>query len=324
MLLGSDIDGSIQLGLVGLGNNGIIHHAALMTPGQFDFALAAAADPASKVELDTSRTKLYSDFYNLLDDPDVDAVSINTPPNTHFSFVMAALEAGKHVLVEKPPALQLDHIEQMIDTAHQVGKVLFMGFHSRYNPNIPMARHHLDGKDITGIDIRYSEDVLYYHKDGGWIFDPAIAGGGVLMDSGVNALSMIEELRPGIEYKVTDASLQIPDDFSVETKADVTFSFGTERHGTLSMDWMSDTEQRQISFATSDGDTLTLDIVKNQMTRNGQFLDGTPDSEQSRVDWLGEYRAMYREFARHIRTAKSLTSTSELSFISQAYDIARA
>ncbi|MDP3973246.1 MAG: Gfo/Idh/MocA family oxidoreductase [Candidatus Daviesbacteria bacterium] len=326
---------SYSLGLIGFGNIGKIHYDALTKSGQKDFQVKAIAD------LSTQSVR------EVLTNPNIQAVSINTPPNTHHQLVMDALRGGKHVLVEKPPALTVAQCEEMSVFANQQERVLFMSFHARYNPAVEAAKEELVDKNIEGIDIQYSEYAPNYHATPGWIFNPEIAGGGVLIDSGINALSVVTYVLPDwTSFSVKDAKFKKAEGFKVETEAHVRFSYG-KGSGTLSMDWMNKgPEVRQVTF-TADGDTYVVDIVKNIFSKNGE-VQMTEDGSREIVDqqseykqslilrikqshvpsgtWQSlnsslssEYRGVYRDFARHLAQGKSLISTKELALIQEAY-----
>ena len=296
-----------SLGLIGFGNIGKIHYDALTKSGQTDFQVKAIAD------LSTQQVR------EVLKNPNIQAVSINTPPNTHFQLVMDVLNAGKHVLVEKPPALTVAQCEEMSVCANQQERVLFMSFHARYNPAVEAAKEELVDKNIEGIDIQYSEYAPNYHATPGWIFNPEIAGGGVLIDSGINALSVVTYVLPDwTPFSVKDAKFKKAGGFKVETEAHVGFSFGSKGSGTLSMDWMNKgPEVRQVTF-TADEDAYVVDIVKNIFSKNGE-VRMTVDASREIVDQESEYRGVYRDFARHLAQGKSLISTKELAFIQEAY-----
>jgi predicted dehydrogenase len=79
-------------------------------------------------------------FTEVLDDPEVDAVSIATPPSTHYSLVKQALEAGKHVLVEKPLATKAEEAESLVALAERNGLVLMPGHTFLYSPAVNKVR----------------------------------------------------------------------------------------------------------------------------------------------------------------------------------------
>ena len=101
-------------------------------------------------ELDPDRSAKFSDRYpgvhtcadfdEMLADPTVDAVSIATPPSTHYPLVRKALEAGKHVLVEKPLATTAAHAQELVELADRSGLVLMPGHTFLYSPPVNKVR----------------------------------------------------------------------------------------------------------------------------------------------------------------------------------------
>ena len=311
----------VNLGLIGYGNIGIVHADAISKkPNSGRFTLIAVADP---VQAPTDSELLhYADYQQLLQTGEIQAVSIATPPNTHFSIALDVLQAGKHVLLEKPPTLTLNDLDTLEQEAQQQGQVLFTVFHSRYRPEVEKAVEELQGREIEEITIVYKENVLNYHQPDGWIFDPTVAGGGVLMDSGINALSIVAYLFPHLQFNVESANLYKPQDFNVETQAHVDFSFNNNRKGTLDMDWLwPGPETREVRIKTGD-DVYTIDIVQGNFLKNGESLLRKKGSRRTVVNQAIEYRRLYQDFATHLREGTSLVSTKELQFILDAYQIA--
>lgn len=307
----------VKLGMIGAGSIGMVHVDVLKSSEQKDFELTAVSDLRP---LSVEGADFFIDYKKLLQNPDILAVSINTPPSTHFQLAVDALKAGKHVLVEKPPALTVAQCQEIARLATEKNKVLFMAFHARYHPEVDAAVEELKGKQVKEISITYGEWVLNYHDPKGWIFDPEIAGGGVLMDSGINALSIVTKVIPDIQWDVTNAQFDKPSDFKVETKANVKFSFGKDNKGTLSMDWMrKGPEIRQVVFCT-ENDEYVIDIVRNNLLKNGLVIS-SKNSERQMVNQHSEYGGIYRDFADHLSTNTSLVSVKELEFIQQAYKL---
>jgi predicted dehydrogenase len=92
-----------------------------------------------------------TDYWRLLERPDIDAVVVATPIRTHFRLAMDALLQGKHVLVEKPLAASSDECEEMIDTAQMVGRTLMVGHTFQYNPAVQKLRELVKRGDLGEI-----------------------------------------------------------------------------------------------------------------------------------------------------------------------------
>ena len=125
--------------------------------------------------------------------PDVDAVIICTPPHLHADIALAAVQAGKHVLCEKPLARTLEEGERMLAAAAERGVVLRCGFNHRYHPAVRQVREWVDAGligELMFIRCRYGHcGRPGYEAD--WRSDPRLVGGGHLMEHGIHAIDLI-------------------------------------------------------------------------------------------------------------------------------------
>lgn len=128
--------GKVKVGVVGLGNQGLAHVEALKSIEAAELAAVADADPAraKRVAGEYKVPSTYGSARELCEKGGVDAVVVATPDHLHLEPVMAALECGKHVLVEKPMATRLDEAERMAAEARRRGLILMVNFENRFNP----------------------------------------------------------------------------------------------------------------------------------------------------------------------------------------------
>ncbi len=125
-------DGPIGVGIVGYGKVGENQHARYSTELD-DFYLAAVCDPVEERRAAAEQKhgcRTYSDLDDLLSDDEVELVAICTPPNMHCDQAIAAAQAGKHVLVDKPFSMTYDEAKRMVAAAEQAG-VLITGNQNR-------------------------------------------------------------------------------------------------------------------------------------------------------------------------------------------------
>ncbi len=308
----------VRLGIIGLGAIGNLQLQVLRASHQDRVQVVAAADHARGGE--DPGLPVYSDYRKLLQRDDVTAVAVNTPPSSHYSITVEALRAGKDVFVEKPPALLVEQAEHMIALASELGLCLFMAFHARYNAPVALARRALAGEKVLSADIVYRERVHDYHDPGGWVFDPAVSGGGALMDSGINALSVLASLTPQLrDYTLHEVRLGRAAGYTVETNADVAFAFGDGAVGRLCLDWLhAGPETRRVEIATFKH-RYAIDIVHGRLERDGVLVAGPSRRSRRKVDQHAEYQAAYRDFAAHVARRISSTSTTELAFVRDSY-----
>ena len=131
----------------------------------------------------------FGSYNEMLEKVEIDAVSVCVPNKFHAEAAIAALKAGCHVLCEKPPAMNTEEAELMMETAKKVGKILTYGFHYRYSPEVEITKSFIDADEMGEI---YSARVHAIRRRGipGWgVFtNKELQGGGPLIDIGVHML----------------------------------------------------------------------------------------------------------------------------------------
>ena len=143
--------------------------------------------------------KVYNSFYELVDDPNVDAVSICVENRSHAEITTYALYAGKHVLCEKPMAVTLAECESMVAAAERNGKYLMIGHNMRFDPVHRRAKQLLD-RGVIG-DVITFRAVLgnagpegWSVDEGTWFFDKNKAALGALSDMGIHKVDLLQYL----------------------------------------------------------------------------------------------------------------------------------
>ncbi|WP_221566023.1 Gfo/Idh/MocA family protein [Alkalihalobacillus sp. TS-13] len=135
-------------------------------------------------------TRLYTDYKELLENQDIDAVSICTWNNTHAEIAVAALEAGKHVLVEKPLSMTVEQALAVKEAQERTGKIVQVGFVRRHGDNAKLLKTFID-QGLLG-DIYYAKTSCLRRlgNPGGWFSDISKSGGGPLIDLGVHMIDI--------------------------------------------------------------------------------------------------------------------------------------
>ncbi|TWG98256.1 putative dehydrogenase [Mesorhizobium sp. J18] len=207
---------SINVGLIGTGYMGKCHALAwnAVKPVFADVPeirlvhLGEATDElarAKAAEFGFSRAS--GDWRRVVEDPEVDIVSITTPNRFHAEMAIAALEAGKHVWCEKPMAPEPADAEAMLAAARASGKVAILGYNYIQNPVIRHIRRLLDEGAIGAVNhlrVEMDEDFMadaaapfmYRHE--------ASSGYGAIDDFGVHPLSLIHMLLGGVARVMCD------------------------------------------------------------------------------------------------------------------------
>ena len=133
-----------------------------------------------------------TDYNVILADPRVDAVIVSTLNASLAPITLAAVRAGKHVLVEKPGALTVAQLRTIQDAAHKTGALVRIGYNHRYHPAIRKARELIDAGQLGPLMFlraRYGHGGRTAY-DREWRADPQLSGGGELIDQGVHLIDL--------------------------------------------------------------------------------------------------------------------------------------
>jgi predicted dehydrogenase len=140
----------------------------------------------------------YADADELINDPEIDAVYVATPPNSHREYVVRVAEAGKHVYVEKPMARTARECEDMIAACEKAGVGLFVAYYRRAMSRFAAVKELLDSRrigELRSVSIRNERPgQLDDAGRGGWRVDPEISGGGHFVDLGSHILDLLDWL----------------------------------------------------------------------------------------------------------------------------------
>ena len=132
--------------------------------------------------------RVTTDWRALVADPEVDAAVIGTPNALHAAQAIAFLEAGKHVLVEKPMACRLAEADAMVATARGAGAWLMVAHCWRFHPDVRALRARVESGELGEIVKTRGFVGHQYWGPSGWFTDPGLAGGGALLDMGVHPI----------------------------------------------------------------------------------------------------------------------------------------
>jgi predicted dehydrogenase len=171
----------IQVGVIGAGFIGPAHVESMRRLGFVDVvALAAGSqESAERKAAEMSIPKAYGSYLDLIRDPDVEVVDVASPNIHHYPAVKAALQAGKHVMCEKPLAMTSKESAELVALAGQTGLVSAVTFNMRFYPLLQQARAmiaHGDLGTIYSVHGGYWQDWLLFDTDYNWRVEAAQGG----------------------------------------------------------------------------------------------------------------------------------------------------
>src|SRR3954470_17469556 len=213
--------------------------------------------------------------------PDIDAVALCTPPQLRHLQAAAALRAGKHVLLEKPPGATVSELTPLISAARQTGRTLFATWHSRFAPAVEPARTFLADRRIKSVVVEWKEDVRVWHPGQAWIWEP---GGLGVFDPGINALSILTRILPR-PFFLTRSELSFPRNRAAPIAADLAFSDEAGTAIRAEFDWRQTGPQTWDIRVETDAGWLTLSAGGRRLAHDDRVL---VDEQKA------EYRAIYR------------------------------
>ena len=190
----------LRVAVIGTGFVGRVHVENIRR--QPDAEIVAIADQTGALAaqfgtaLGIARTS--GDYRELLADPDIDAVHICTPNHTHYAIARDAINAGKHVICEKPLAMTSEEAQGLVDLARQMGVVHATSYNLRFYPNVAQMRRMVaTGQvgDVLAVQGTYSQDWLFFDTDYNWRLEPEVGGNSRAMaDIGSHWCDLLEHV----------------------------------------------------------------------------------------------------------------------------------
>ncbi len=296
--------GPMKVALVGIGKIALDQHVpAIAASG--DWELAATCSRQGSVE----GVPAYADFAALLAErPDIPTVSLCLPPVPRFDYAAAALRAGRHVMLEKPPGATLAEVHELQALADAQDVTLYTTWHSRMAQAVAPARAWLAGKTVTRAHITWREDVRKWHPGQDWVFQP---GGMGVFDPGINALSILTHILPAPVH-LTGADLEFPANRDTPIAAQLRFSGNVS----ADFDWRQEGPQTwDIEVETPEGQ-LAL-----RMGGNVLEIDGKPAGGENTI--MGEYPALYARMAELVGNRQSEVDLAPMVHVADALTLGR-
>lgn len=240
-----------------------------------------------------SGTVFTTDYRDVLDNEEVDAVIITLPNDLHYPVCREALLAGKHVCCEKPLTTNPEEALELAGIAAERGKVLFTSFHRRYNSNVVALRERLRAEPApSAFRLTYRELIEEHCGDDTWYLDPGRCGGGCVMDNGPNAFDTLLYLLGDVAVRSSEIER---DAAGVDLRAVIGLETAAGARGTVELDWAHPGEDKAVTVEWNGGRSATADMLAG--------FTGFKSSLHH------EYEALLAEFARTVAGAQAREDT---------------
>lgn len=252
----------VRIGVIGVGFIGKVHLAALAQVPEAEVVAIADIEPVrlAKEAKEFGIKDTYADYRDLLARADIDAVTVATPNDQHAPLTIAALEAGKHVLCEKPLTTSTADAVAMTSAAKKANRALLVAFSHRRRGDVQFLKQAI-GDGMLG-DLYFAKATWLRRSGipywGEWFTKHERSGGGPLIDLGVHMLDMALFLLG--EPKVLSVSASLFSEFGPE---------GRGYSGPLPPDHRYDVEDlASLYLRLEGGRTLTLEASWASFSRN--------------------------------------------------------
>jgi predicted dehydrogenase len=208
----------LKVGLIGVGGIANYKHMPSMQKLNDKVEMVAFCDlireraEAGAASFGTSDARVFTDYHDLLAMPEVDVVHVLTPNNAHCQITIDALDAGKHVLCEKPIAATFAEAQQMVAAAKRSGRKFTIGYQNRFRPDVRYLKNVCVAGELG--DIYYSKALAVRRcavPTWGVFLDKSKQGGGPLIDIGTHAVDItlwmmdnyeVESVMGSVNYKL--------------------------------------------------------------------------------------------------------------------------
>lgn len=271
----------------------------------------------------------FASYQAMLDSGEVDAVYISLPNHLHAEWSIKALEAGVHVLCEKPFAVTLDEVDAMTAASERTGKVLMEAFMYRHHPQTKIVGEWVHGGRLGEIEVVQATFNFAFNTRENIRLVPEW-GGGCLWDVGVYPMSFaqfvfggppqrvsgsqwlgasgVDESFAGLLHYEGDKFVQISSSFRTpfHTRVEI---IGTQGRLELTKPFVSMEENRQLTFFPKDGEPQEIDVPEKEL-----YLGQVEDMHAAILDGATQYLSL-AETRNHVRTVLALYEAAKTSTV---------
>ncbi len=303
-----DRQGLIRIAFLGCGYATRIHSRTL---SRFDniFLYFASTDleKAQKYNKKYYGKGAYGSYDEILEEPSIDVILIATPPVNHLELTLNALNAGKHVIVEKPPFLKSTDFDIVKKAQEQSGTQVLVAENYFYKPLAKQLRK-IIASGLIEEPLFLFVNATKTQKTGDWRDDLSLAGGGALFEGGIHWVNFMANLGPEVEEI---KGFQPGSKKDIERSYHITFKYTDGPVGTLIYSWEVNTALKglRLSKIYGTGGSITFES-------NGVFI--IVRGKKNRFIWPGltdisGYKGMFRDFFKALRLGKDPQFTFDLA-----------
>lgn len=234
-------------------------------------------------------TKAYESVETMLADPEIDIVTIGTPSGAHFDPAMAAIEAGKHVIIEKPLEITTERIDQMVAASKAKGVTLAAVLNRRFHPGMDaFKKASNDGRfgKLTSASayVKWYRDQAYYDS-AGWRGTWALDGGGALMNQSIHTIDALLYLAGPVKSVQANTACLAHTDIEVEDIAVAILEFENGARGVIegsTTTWSKNGHPSRVQLSGTEGSVFLAD----EAFEIWEFMHETEEDDALRAQFM--------------------------------------
>ena len=258
---------SMNFGIVGAGMIANFHAKAIhaMATGKLKGVAARSKEQTAKLANEHA-TIAYSSIDEMLADPEIDIITIATPSGAHLEPALAAIEAGKHVAIEKPLEVTTDRIDQILDAASRKGVTVSAILNRRFCDAVSNFKEAMNSKRLGTVTsasayIKWYRNQAYYDS-AAWRGTWALDGGGALMNQSIHTIDNLLHLAGPVKTVQARTACLAHDNIEVEDAAVAQLVFTSGALGVIegsTCNWSSTGHPARIQVCGTEGSIFMAD-----------------------------------------------------------------
>jgi predicted dehydrogenase len=308
---------TLRIGLVGVGAAAQINHIpALKKTEGVEIVALCDRDPekAARVAQKFGIPRAHQRFDDLLADEEIDAVDLCTPNFLHAPMATAALEAGKHVLCERPLARSASEAEAMAKAAKKADRTLMCAVQHRFRPDAQLLKKFVEKGDLGEIFFAkagWLRQRTEWDSDE-WRRQKRESGGGVVLDLGFQMLDLSLWILGGPKVEAVTASVHRTRKGEVEDSATAFLRLASGATLTLELTWglLMEKDFAYVNLFGSGGGAL-LNPLRIHKGMHGTLVNVTPTMDSSRNQYKHSIEAEIEHFADVLKKGVKPMGTAE-------------
>ncbi|HEX7260733.1 MAG TPA: Gfo/Idh/MocA family oxidoreductase [Luteolibacter sp.] len=321
----------MNFGIIGTGTIGHFHAQAIraMDGGTLGSVYSRRPENAETLAAEFG-AKPFSDLDEFLADPELEIVTIGTPSGVHFEPALAALNAGKHVICEKPLEITTARIDQLIAAAAASGKTLGAILNRRFNPAMDAFKAACDGGRFGKITsascyVKWFREQAYYDV-AEWRRTMAHAGGGALMNQAIHTIDALLLLAGPVRSVQANVACLAHDGIEVEDAAVAILEFENGARGVIegsTCNWSKNGHPARVQICGTEGSVFLADEtfevwefknprpqdaeIRRSLMRGNQPTLGANDPKAIQYD---QHQRNFEEVVRAIREGREPSTSA--------------